>query len=346
MVARWRAAAIAALIVLALAPLSLVLVPPSYRALASFVANPSTSAKLSGGGLTGSALGGLAAQLGFSGTSDPSESPAFYERLLHSRALLSRLLLTRFADPREDAPADSATLVEILEVRGSDPERRLENGVKLLDKRLVTELEQTTDMVFIRFDAHWPELSAAVVNRAVALVSEFNREKRTERIGSRREFLENRTTQARVTLTDAEAALRSFYEQNRTWRNSPSLVYAEQQLQRRVDMAQELYLALEREYNSALLDEFNTAALITVVDHAVPARKAQWPRYGLLLMTTMFVAFVAALVTAGTASIVDDWRRRNPDGALTFRDALRRAGQEIGSLVPLRQSSRRGKRVA
>lgn len=291
-------------------------------------------------------LGGLASQLGITATTDPSESPAFYDRLLHSRELLTRVLLSRFPDPRPNTRADSVTLLTLMNPPGKDARRKTEAGVKLLDKAIVTEFDNKTNIVSLRYDSRWPDLSAAVVNRAVALVSDFNREQRTETIRSKRLFLEDRLTQARTDLERAEDGLRFFYEENRA-RMSPTLAFREQQLQRRVDVASDLYLALQREYDSARLNEFNSAALVTVLDSGIPARKPQWPRYGLLFATALLVGGIAGLAVAGGASVVDDWRRRNPDVATSFRDALIRARREIGSTLRRgRISSARERRVA
>jgi uncharacterized protein involved in exopolysaccharide biosynthesis len=282
--------------------------------------------------LGGGVLGGLASQLGISAMSDPSESPAFYDRLLHSRELLTRLLLSKFPDPRPNTRADSVTLLSVMNPPGRDTRRRLEAGVKLLNNALVTEVDVKTNIVSLRYDSRWPDLSAAVVNRAVALVSDFNREQRTETIRSKRLFLEDRLAQARADLEQAEDALRFFYEENRA-RMSPTLAFREQQLQRRVDVASDLFLALQREYDSARLNEFSSAALVTVLDSGIPARKPQWPRYGLLFATALLVGGIAGLGVAGGASVLDDWRRRNPDVATSFGDALRRARREMGSTL-------------
>src|SRR2546422_8584839 len=117
--ARWReAVTVAAATVFVALVLSFVL-PPSYRATASFVTTDA-GLKLNTGGLTDLAaepgISGIASQLGLGSARDPSESPAFYDQLLSSRELLTRLLLSRFPDPgaRADAADDSVTLLSTL----------------------------------------------------------------------------------------------------------------------------------------------------------------------------------------------------------------------------------------
>jgi uncharacterized protein involved in exopolysaccharide biosynthesis len=340
-VVRWRLVVAVSLGILALAGLSLVLVPPSYRARGSFVANSSSASKL-GGAMGGgvSALGGLATQLGISPNADPSESPGFYHQLLNSRELLSRLLLSRFLDPRTENRGDSATFLDILEVRGEDQHERLERAVKRLEAQLRSDFDQKTSIVELYLDTRWPELSAAVINRAVDLVASFNRQQRSSTVRSKRLYLGDRVAEARTQLQQAEDELRYFYDQNRSWRTSPGLVFAEQQHRRRGDVATDLYLALQRQYDAARLEELNSAALITVLDSAVVPHKPQWPRYGTLFGSAIVLGGLAGTIVAGAAAVLDDWRQRNPDGARSFHAALAQASHEIGSTLRRRRRRR------
>jgi len=92
-VARWRTALTVALGTIALTLALALIIPPSYRATASFVTTDGEAGSR-GGGLSDLAastgMSGLASQLGLGGLRNPSESPLFYEQLLVSRELLTR----------------------------------------------------------------------------------------------------------------------------------------------------------------------------------------------------------------------------------------------------------------
>ncbi len=328
-ISRWRIIAGAMAIAITIAILAVILIPPVYRSRTSFVANSSSSNKLPSGLSGGGALGGLASQLGMAAGNDPSESANFYFELIQSRELLTRLALSRFPNPRGEAPGDSATLVEILRIRNSDERRRLEIAIKRLAAAIDGNYDIKTNLVWIEVDAQWPELSAAMANRTIDLVTAFNREQRVSRAKSKRLFLEGRVNLARESLRSAEAQHRSFYDQNRSWRTSPALIFTEKQLQRDVDQTADLYTMLQRQLETALLDEVNDAALITVVDSAVPARKAQWPRYGILLVSTLMGGALLGLMLAGGAAILADWRSRNPESASAVGSSLGKMKHEI-----------------
>ncbi|HUF65657.1 MAG TPA: GNVR domain-containing protein [Gemmatimonadaceae bacterium] len=320
---------------LLLATLAVVALPTVFRARASFAPNTTSSTvKLppSISGMRG--IGGLASQIGLGGATDPSQSPEFYAELIASRELRTRLLHSRFPDPRSTDPADSARLLDLLRIRTKDPERKLELGLRELSRTMRTTVDEETNIVKLMVDAEWRGIAAAMANRTLDFVSEFNREQRTSRAQSNRIFLDSRVSQVRADLLAAEARQRAFHEANRSWRSSPSLALQEQQLQREVDRAADLYLALQQQLENARLEEINDAAMITVVDSAVPPRKAEWPRYGLLLMSTLTAGFVIGAMAAGTATVMEDWRKRNPASA----------SQLHASIADLRNAFRRRRR--
>jgi uncharacterized protein involved in exopolysaccharide biosynthesis len=337
-IGHWRLVASTLGITLVAAVLAVLIVPPVYRSKISFVANSSANKMQSAIGGSG-ALAGLASQFGVQGAGDPSESPQFYIELIQSRELLTRLLDSRFRDPRASTDRDSATLLSILHIRTRDPQRKLEIGIKQMSAAIRGNFDTKTNLVWLTVDARWPALSAAVANRSLELVAKFNQEQRTSRMRSKRVFLEARVDSAQTQLRDAEEKERIFYEENRLWRNSPGLVFAEGQLRREVDIDTDLYLTLKRQLEMARIDEFNDAALITVVDSAVPPRKAQWPRYGLLSFSALFVGLLLGGFFAGSAAVFDDWRDRNPDRSTAIGQALRNMKHEIGRPISRRRKA-------
>ena len=308
---------------LVLAALAVILLPPVYEVHASFVTSGSNNSKmataLAGGG---GGLQGLASQLGVSTGSDPSESPNFYAKLIESEELRRRLLNSQFHNPRSNSPRDSATLLEILRIRNSDPVRRMEIGLKKMKKDVSTGYDLKTNVVALVVTARWSELAAAMANRTIALVDAFNHEQRVSRARSKRIFVQSRLDSAKAELHQAEDRQRSFYDQNRQWRTSPELTFEEGRLRRNVDVASDLFLTLQRQFEAARLDEFNDAAVITVVDPAYPPHKAQWPRYWILLASALAVGGILGVLVAGSATILADWRRRNPDSAGALSDSI------------------------
>jgi uncharacterized protein involved in exopolysaccharide biosynthesis len=327
---RWRLIALVVLLVFVSAVLAVIFIPPIYRTQVSFVANTTSGSRLPTSMLGAAGpLAGLATQLGAASGADPSESPNFYVELIRSRELLTRLLQSRFRDPRGASQTDSARLIDILRLRGSDPQRRLEKGIKKMSKSMDGSFDILTSMVFLDVSARWPELSSAIANRTIELVSSFNSEQRVSRVRSKRIFLEARVGKARADMDAAENRLREFNEQNRSWRSAPGLVFEEQHLQREMDRTAELYLGLQRQYENTLLDEVNDAARITVVDAGVTPRKAVWPDFIVLAVAVPFTGLFLGFMIAGAVAVYADWRSRNPRSSGYLSGTLGKVRGEI-----------------
>ncbi len=106
--------------------------------------------------------------------------------------------------------------------------------------------------------------------------------------------------------------MREFRERNRQWQNSPRLVFEESQLQRAGNAATLLGISLQRQLDAARIDEADNAGAITVIDEAVPPRRAEWPHYWLLMLNALVVGGVLAVAAAGVAVFATGPRRENP----------------------------------
>jgi uncharacterized protein involved in exopolysaccharide biosynthesis len=334
-VVRWRIVARALGVVAVIAIAAVLFVPPVYRAQVLFITNPSSNGKLASA-LSGGAIAGLASQMGLSGTpgADPSETPAFYDQLVHSRELITRVLTTRFLNPRTEARDDSATLLEILRIKHDNPRRRMEIGVKKLRDGVNTWFDVKTSFVRFSVDTRWPELSAAVANQMMKQVEYFNREQRRSRASEKRASLEKRLDIAKERLQEAESARKEFLTRN-TVVNSPHLQYQNMRLERSEENASDLYNLLLREFESAQMDEFDDKPLITVVDTAVVPYKPEWPRYGLVGMSAIAVGLLIGLILAGIATLYSAWQARDPSDAQEFEGAV--AAMKGGFRHPFRR---------
>lgn len=344
-VQRWRLIAATAILATVLALLSTLVIPPVYRSNASFVANTSNGSKAAQAAGAAGPIGDMLSQFGGTLGGDPSESPNFYLQLLASRELLTRLLESRFPDPRTASLTDSARLIDILKLRSKDPKRRMELGVRTMLKAIQGGMDPKTNLVWFSTDAQWPELSGQVANRLIALVSAFNRETRVSKAKSKRLFLERRLDSAGAELRGSEERLRLFYETNRGLINAPSLKFEEQRLKRVVDVASDLYLNLQGQLEVARIDEINDAAIITVIDTAVAARKAQWPRYGALTATAIALGILAGLLIAGSAAVVENWRSRNPEEWAELMETVERERARLRSFLPFARKRRPDQRT-
>ena len=339
--ARWLQAVWVAGGVVALALLLSFILPPKYESQATFVTTDAGSQLPKGLSdlATQPGLSGIASQFGLGTGSDPSTSPAFYAQLLGSRELLTRLVLSRFPNPRTEAPDTGANLLAIYRIREKDHERDIEIALKRLKRELKVGFDPRTNFVSITVGTRWAPVSAAVANRAVELVSAFNSEQRLSRARARRIFLESRVTDAQAELRAAEAALRDFYETNRLWQSSPGLIVEERRVRRQAETASDLYLSIRREFESARIDEVDTTPVITVVDRAVRARKPLWPRHAAIVLTAGILGLWFGLLWAAGRELVRHWARQHPADAADLRESIRRFRLEAAETLHRRRAN-------
>ena len=278
--------------------------PPRYAAVASFIPEVTSSSRLPSG------LGNLATQFGVSLGSDPLQSGRFYADVLLSRRVVERVLQSYYSGG-SIASSDSATLLDLLRIKGRDSLERLQKGVKKLRGATSVDPAIRTNIVTLTVTARDPYLAAAVANRFVETVNEFNTRIRQSQAGRRRRFVEQQADSAERELRAAEDRLKSFYEQNRSWEHSPALQYRLGQLQRQVDIEKEVYLTLRRDLETARIDEVNDLPLISVIDVAVPSRERK-PRRALVVIASLVVGAVLSLSYAYAAWYWHGLREQRP----------------------------------
>ena len=343
---RWRFVVGLPVLAAILSAIVVLLLPPRYTATVTFV--PEQRAPSRGGGAAGGGAGlvGLAGQLGIPLGMDPTQSPRFYAEVLTSRELLSRVLLTKFADPRHPAAGDSVPLLAILRVWGGiwgakSAADSLDRGVRKLARRVSARVDIQTYLVYLSVTTRYPDLSAAVATRFIEYLNEFNATKRESQARARRQFVEQRILDGERELHAAEDDLRRFHERNRAWQESPELSAEEGRLHMQVNILQEVYLTLRRDYEQARIEEVNDTPVITVVDPAVsPVRQSRWRE--VLILLAFVLGGVIGVVGAWTGGRLDRLRREEQDGYREFTALLQRLRREIAR--PFGRSPRRAPR--
>lgn len=302
---RWRVVlglpVVVAVVVLAVS----LFVSPTFTATTSFVPEMRSEGGLPGG------LGALAGQLGISLGGEASQSPRFYAEVSKSRGILDRLLLSRYADPRAGHQiGDSVTLLTILQSAGRNGVDSLERGARKLAGLIAVGVDAQTNIVTLKVQSQYPDLAAAVANRLVTYLNDFNTLSRQSQARERRKFTEQRVAAGEQELRDAEEALKRFYQANRSWQQSPQLVFEEGQLRRQVDLRQELYRTLRREYETARIQEVNDTPVITVIDAAVVPQRKSGPSRRLWALAAFVLSGVFSVTWAFGAEFLERARRK------------------------------------
>lgn len=242
------------------------MVPRSYVATASFMP-VSTGANMRNGGVMG-----LAAQLGVSiPGQDPSQSPAFYSSLLTSRTILQGVVTA----PLELDGGKRSNLVELFDIRGDTPSERADLAVAALRDRLTVRTNAETGLVEFGVRMRSASAAAAVVQRILVVLNDFNLRTRQARASAEMQFIEGRMQEANAELRTSQQRLETFLEQNRNFTMSPQLSVTHDRLMGEMSMRQQLYTTLAQAFEQSRIDAVRNTPLITLVDAPeIPSRPA------------------------------------------------------------------------
>jgi uncharacterized protein involved in exopolysaccharide biosynthesis len=322
---RWRLVVGLPLAAGVVAAIVSLLLPKRYTATTTFVPEVSSQRQLPAG------LAGLAGQLGISlGGGGAATSPRFFADVLKSRALMEEVLLTRFPDPRTKAEGDSLPLLQLLRIKGRNPLDSLQKATRVFGDMVGARVDAQTNVVTLTVTTRFPELSAEAAAAFIKYLDEFNSQTRQSKGREQRRFVESRLAESNQQLQSAESRLKTFYEANRSWQQSPQLTFEEGRMRREVQVAQELYLTLSREYEKARIDEVNDTPGITVIDVAAVPQERSWPRRTLLVLMALVLGTLASLGWALGLEYFERLRRSDPaayDRLIGMLPRLRRIDQ-------------------
>ena len=311
------------------------IIPAKYTAHAVFFPEQeSTGLDLPAG------VAGLAAQLGVSIPSGAAASPQFYADVIGSRTVRDQVLQAQYSDPTTDAVRDSATLLDILRIKGRSDLDRLEKGRNRLESIVSVHIESATNVVEASVETRYPALSAAVANNIIDLLSQFNLETRQSNARANRRFTEGRMAQAEEELRQAEERLKGFLERNRRFDSSPELSFQHERLQRRVRIKEEVLTSLRRSYEEARIQEVKDTPVITVIDRAVPPQEKSSPKRKLNVILAFMAGGVLGLFFAFGSEFVERARERNREEYAELTSRWQTIRSELSSLFRRRRRDR------
>lgn len=220
-----------------------------------------------------SGLSGLAAQFGVAiPGGDAAQSPAFYVSLLTSREVLEGIVDEQWSTTADSA-ARTTNLLDLYGIEAKSPALRREKGIARLSEDIAAAADGKTGMVKLTVTAPNALLSQRLNGRLLELLNEFNLQRRQSQAAQERKFTEDRVSQARADLRAAEDRLQAFMQGNRDYRNSPSLSFQYDRLQREMAMRQQVYGTLAQALEQSRIDEIRDTPVITVIERPrVPVR--------------------------------------------------------------------------
>jgi uncharacterized protein involved in exopolysaccharide biosynthesis len=189
-------------------------------------------------------------------------SPAFYAELLSSREILQRAT----SEPFVVEGVGTASLADLLEIEEETDELRREEAIESLRDNLLTiQTGRETGIVTVEVQTDWPDLSQEIAQRLLDEIGRFNLLTRQSQAAAERVFIQERVDSARNALLEAEAVMQGFLQANRSYQNSPDLLFQYGRLERDVTLRQQVYTTLVQSFEQARISEVRDTPVITVL---------------------------------------------------------------------------------
>jgi len=241
-------------------------------------------------------LASIAAQFGL-GNFTGGLSLDFYSQILVSRSVLDSVLLSHYV-----TLGPKVTLLDDLGYDDGPMAKRLEKGAKKLGKRLAVNSDESSGLLELTTPGSSPQLAVELADSLISIANRSIASALIVQASYQRQYLEKRLADARQELSDREALLERFYAENRTFQQSPSLIFEETRLKREADLSRDLYGNIRQEYDQARLSEARDVPTLSFVGAPVLPYKPEFPK-------PLLNAALAALASASVVVAIRLLRR-------------------------------------
>ncbi|HUQ47306.1 MAG TPA: GNVR domain-containing protein [Gemmatimonadaceae bacterium] len=266
-----------------------------------------------------------AAQIGLTlGVIDIAQSTMFYAELARSNSVLIPVAASNYTVTTEKG-TKSGPLATFKGVKGSTPLAAATIVAKGLPDQVTVLTSGRSGVVTLLVSDKDPQIAAQIAMNILRELDSYSSSSRKAQAVAERKFVEELLGESRVKLTDAEARLSRFREQNREYFSSPQLKIQDDQLSRDVDLAQQNYAGLEASYQQARIEEVRDLSAIRIVEYpdvpVVPQRKEAARK----TLIGLIVGLLAGIVIAFMRQRAEEKRRARDDSLTAFEDARREA---------------------
>lgn len=283
-----------------------------------------STSKIIAEGVQGSSpVSSIAAQFGVNVTSAGGmASPDFYADLIKSPEVLTPVASRSYQTLRDGKPV-SELIWELYETKPPSAADAVQVSRDVLANNIKTISDPITGVVTVMLTAPSRALSIELNRAVLASASDFLQMRRQTRAAAETKFVESRMVDVRSELSAAEASLRDFVAQNRSYETAPQLRLEAAQLERSVGIKQQVFLSLSQAFEQARIEAMRNSNLISVLqrpDYAI-SRKVPSLFRNLLLAIVLGGLVAMGIVIARTKLAREPLE--NPDDVEEFRALIK-----------------------
>lgn len=258
----------------------------------------------SGAGASGS-LGALSAMMGISlGAGVDSDMSAYLQDIVESRTFLEKIANKEWSTfYLHSDTSHKATLVEWWEVPFDTTETdtnfwRIETTTKRLinpkKPYIIYSPDPRTNVISLETRFEDPKLAYQVNLFLLEELNKYVNEKSREKAIENTKFISERMEDSYAELIAAENILMQFKVRNLTVQ-SPRSLLEEARLNRNVQIQQEVYLQLRKQFELAQIESQKENTVIEIIDYPYFKKKPDGPKYTLIILLGVFLSLILSI---------------------------------------------------
>jgi len=167
------------------------------------------------------------------------------------------------------------------------------------------EEDNAKGITTITIQSSEPKLSAEIANAVVEELDIYVREGASKKARENRLFIESRIEDTQLLLRASEEDLKKFRETNKRIENSPELQLREGRLIREVNVQNEVYLTLKKQYEIVKIEEVKNLPTIRVLDEAYAPLFKSKPRRRRAILISIISGIVVGISFAFSKELLE-----------------------------------------
>lgn len=177
-----------------------------------------------------------------------------------------------------------------------------------------------------------PQFSKDFADTLIVELDKLQRKFKKQTVNEKVEYLEQKITLAQLELEYNEEQLKIFRERNRNVDNSPSLLLAQERLQRDVEVQKGIFLTLKQELELAKIEEVQKSSFVQILDYpSLPLRESNPKK----LSTYIIGGIVGFFLAIGLSFIIEYFTIRNTEETNKLRSAKKLILKSIKNIFNL-----------
>lgn len=294
------------------------------------------------GGGTGFNIGGFAAQFGFGGqrtTGFDMSSPTLYPDIVNSRTFAGIMLDKEFYTERY---GKKLPLIAIFTYGDHPVPGNIDTLRIAAAKRIPTMVNFKNQMAFfiITVTTNEARFSKDFSDTLIIELDKLQRKFKKQTVNEKIDYIEQKITVAGLELEYNEEKLKNFRERNRNVGNSPSLLLAQERLQRDVEIQIGIFLTLKQQLELAKIEEVQKSSFVQILDYPSLPITVSNPKK---LSTKIIGGFVGFFLAIGLSFVFEYFTNRNEMEASKLKSAKKYALGSFKNLFTIKWLKKKNK---